>query len=225
MAVDECLLYRYGASGDTVLRIYGWSRPCITIGYFQGAREEVNLERCEHSRVDVVRRITGGGAVFHDMEVTYSLVTGRFPSDIMASYRGICDMVISGLGRMGLDASFSPLNDVTVKGRKVCGNAQTRKGGALLQHGTILLDVDVEKMFSLLNVPTAKIRDKAIAGVKERVAGIGRTFGQTTEALKRGAQDAFGCELDTMSLSREDTTECRRIMAARYSQESWTHRR
>lgn len=225
MAVDECLLYRYGAAGDTVLRIYGWSRPCITIGYFQGAREEVNLERCGHSGADVVRRITGGGAVFHDMEVTYSLVAGRFPSDIMASYRDICDMVISGLGRMGLDASFSPLNDVTVKGKKVCGNAQTRKGGALLQHGTILLDVDVERMFSLLNVPTAKIRDKAIADVKERVAGIGRTFEQTAEALKRGAQDAFGCELDTMSLSQENITECRRIMAARYSQESWTHKR
>ena len=225
MAVDECLLYRYGAAGDTVLRIYGWSRPCITIGYFQGAREEVNLERCERSRVDVVRRITGGGAVFHDMEVTYSLVAGRFPLDIMASYQSICEMVIIGLGHMGLDASFSPLNDVTIKGRKVCGNAQTRKGGALLQHGTILLDVDVEKMFSLLNVPTAKIRDKAIADVKDRVAGIGRTFGQTAEALKRGAQDAFGCELDTMSLSREDITECEKIMAARYSQESWTRRR
>lgn len=225
MAVDECLLYRYGAAGDTVLRIYGWSRPCITIGYFQGAREEVNLERCERSRVDVVRRITGGGAVFHDMEVTYSLVAGRFPLDIMASYRSICEMVISGLGRMGLDASFSPLNDVTVNGRKVCGNAQTRKGGALLQHGTILLDVDVEKMFSLLNVPTAKIRDKAIADVKDRVAGIGRTFEQTAEALKMGAQDAFGCELDAMSLSQEDITECGSIMAARYSQESWTHRR
>lgn len=225
MAVDECLLYRYGAAGDTVLRIYGWSRPCITIGYFQGVREEVNLERCEHSQVDVVRRITGGGAVFHDMEVTYSLVTKRFHSDIMASYRSICDMVVLGLGHMGLDASFSPLNDVTVNGRKVCGNAQTRKGGALLQHGTILLDVDVEKMFSLLNVPTAKIRDKAIAGVKERVAGIGRTFEQTADALKRGAQDAFGCGLDTMSLSGKDIAECRRIMAARYSQSSWTHKR
>ena len=225
MAVDECLLYRYGAAGDTVLRIYGWSRPCITIGYFQGVREEVNLERCEHSRVDVVRRITGGGAVFHDMEVTYSLVAGRFPSDIMASYKSICDMVVLGLGRMGLDASFSPLNDVTVNGKKVCGNAQTRKAGALLQHGTILLDVDVEKMFSLLNVPTAKIRDKVIADVKERVAGIGRTFEQTAEALKGGAQDAFGCELDTMSLSQEDIAECRRIIATRYSQESWTYRR
>ncbi|MXY38044.1 MAG: lipoate--protein ligase family protein [Cenarchaeum sp. SB0664_bin_35] len=225
MAVDECLLYRYGVTGDTVLRIYGWSRPCITIGYFQGVREEVNLDRCEHSQVDVVRRITGGGAVFHDMEVTYSLVTSRFHSDIMESYRSICDMVVLGLGYMGLDALFSPLNDVTVNGRKVCGNAQTRKGGALLQHGTILLDVDVEKMFSLLNVPTTKIRDKAIADVKERVAGIGRTFEQTTDALRRGAQDAFGCGLDNMSLSGNDIAECKRIMATRYSQRSWTHKR
>ena len=225
MAVDECLLYKYGAAGYTVLRIYGWSRPCITIGYFQGAREEVNLERCRRSGVDVVRRITGGGAVFHDMEVTYSLVAGKFPSDIMISYQGICDMIIRGLGHMGMDASFSPLNDITIRGKKICGNAQTRRGGALLQHGTILLDVDVKKMFSLLNVSTAKIRDKAIADVTKRVMGIGKTFEQTAEALKRGAQDAFGCELDPMSLSSEDITECKRIMTTRYSRDSWTHKR
>lgn len=225
MAVDECLLYRYGAVGDTVLRMYGWSKPSITIGYFQGAHEEVNLGQCERSQVDVVRRITGGGAVFHDMEVTYSLVTRRFPSDIMVSYQNICQMVILGLAKMGLTASFSPLNDVTINGKKVCGNAQTRKSGALLQHGTILLDVDVDKMFSLLNVSTAKMRDKAVADVKSRVAGIGRTFRQTIEALKGGAQDAFGCELDTMSLSKKDLAECRRIMAARYSQQSWTYKR
>lgn len=225
MAVDEHLLYQYGTADTTILRIYGWSRPCITVGYFQGAREEVNLERCEQQGVDVVRRITGGGAVYHDMEVTYSLVTKRFPLDVMESYQSICNMILLGLAHMGMDASFSPLNDITIHGRKICGNAQTRKAGVLLQHGTILLDVDIEKMFSLLNVSTTKIQDKAIADVKERVAGIGRTFEQTAQALKRGAQDAFGCELDTMLLSSDDITKCNRIMATRYSNESWTHKR
>jgi len=221
MAVDEFLLYN---CKEPILRIYGWSKPCISIGYFQNI-DEVNYKKCNEKNVDVVRRITGGGAVFHDMELTYSFVTKNFPQSILESYKEICEIIIQALKNLGLDAKFSPLNDVTVNEKKVCGNAQTRKNNTLLQHGTILLDVDVEKMFSLLNVPIEKISDKKISDVKNRVAGISKTFEQVSDALKSAARDVFGCELDPIKLNQEELESCQKLMVKKFSSENWTFRR
>jgi len=221
MAVDEFLLYN---CKEPILRIYGWSKPCISIGYFQNI-DEVNYKKCNEKNVDVVRRITGGGAVFHDMELTYSFVTKNFPQSILESYKEICEIIIQALKNLGLDAKFSPLNDVTVNEKKVCGNAQTRKNNTLLQHGTILLDVDVEKMFSLLNVPIEKISDKKISDVKNRVAGISKTFDQVSDALKSAARDVFGCELVPFKLNQEELESCQKLMDEKFSSENWTFRR
>ena len=221
MAVDEFLLYN---CKEPVLRIYGWSKPCISIGYFQGI-DEVDYKKCHEENVDVVRRITGGGSVFHDMELTYSFVTKDFPQNIMESYQEISELVIQALKKFGIDAKFSPLNDVTVDGKKVCGNAQTRKNNALLQHGTILLEVDVEKMFSLLNVPIEKISDKKISDVKNRVAGISKTFDQVSDALKSSARDIFGCDLVSFKLNNEELESCQKLMDEKFSSKNWTFRR
>jgi len=221
MAVDEFLLYN---CKEPILRIYGWSKPCISIGYFQNI-DEVNYKKCNENNVDVVRRITGGGAVFHDMELTYSFVTKNFPESIIKSYEEISEVIIQALKILGLDAKFSPLNDVTVNGKKVCGNAQTRKNNTLLQHGTILLEVDVEKMFSLLNVPIEKISDKKISDVKDRVAGISKTFDQVSDALKSSAIDIFGCELVPFKLSQEELESCQKLMDEKFSSKNWTFRR
>jgi lipoate---protein ligase len=98
--------------------------------------------------------MTGGGAVLHDSELTYSFITREYPQNILESYRMICDPIINCLVNLGFnEVKFAALNDVVVDGKKVSGNAQTRKEGILLQHGTILLDVDPEKMFTLLKVP------------------------------------------------------------------------
>lgn len=221
MAVDEFLLYN---CKEPVLRIYGWSKPCISIGYFQNI-DEVDYKKCNDMNVDVVRRITGGGAVFHDMELTYSFVTKNFPQSIMESYKEISEVIIQALKNLGLDAKFSPLNDVTVDGKKVSGNAQTRKNSTLLQHGTVLLEVDVEKMFSLLNVPTEKISDKKISDVKNRVAGISKTFDQVSDALKSSARDVFGCDLVPFKLNQKELESCQKLMDEKFSSENWTFRR
>jgi len=221
MAVDEFLLYN---CKEPILRIYGWSKPCISIGYFQNI-DEVDYKKCNDMNVDIVRRITGGGAVFHDMELTYSFVTKNFPQSILKSYEEISELIIQALKKLGLDAKFSPLNDVTVNGKKVCGNAQTRKNSTLLQHGTILLEVDIEKMFSLLNVPIEKISDKKISDVKNRVAGISKTFDQVSDALNSSAIDVFGCELVPFKLSQEELESCQKLMDKKFSSENWTFRR
>lgn len=221
MAVDEHLLNN---CNEPILRIYGWSRPCVSIGYFQ-SRDEVNYEKCKNEHVDVVRRITGGGAVFHDMELTYSFITKDFPQSVIKSYEKISELVIHALKKLGLDAKFSPLNDITVNERKVCGNAQTRKNNTLLQHGTILLEVDIEKMFSLLNVPIEKISDKSISDVKDRVAGISKEFVQVSDSLKSSVCDVFGCESEPHSLNQEELESCLKLMNEKYSRDDWTFRR
>lgn len=221
MAIDEYLLYN---CNDPVLRIYGWSKQCISIGYFQST-DEVDFKKCKEQNVDVVRRITGGGAVFHDMEVTYSFVTKDFSQGIMESYKEISEIVIQALKKLGLDAKFSPLNDVTVNEKKVCGNAQTRKNNTLLQHGTILLKVDVEKMFSLLRVSKEKISDKNISDVKNRVAGISKTFDQVSDALKNSTRDIFGCELVSYTLSDKELESCQKLADEKFSDEKWTFKR
>jgi len=221
MAVDEFLL---GKSNDPVLRIYGWSRPCVSIGYFQSI-DEVDYEKCKKQGVDVVRRMTGGGAVFHDKELTYSFVTKKFPNNIMESYQQICQLIISALKSLGFAAKFSPLNDITINGKKVCGNAQTRKNNTLLQHGTILLDVDVERMFSLLNVPLKKIEDKKILDIKNRVMGISKKFDEVADALKSSAKKNFQCELAPYQLDQKDQDSCKKIMNEKYSNKDWSFRR
>lgn len=220
MAVDEFLL----GCEEPVLRIYGWSRPCVSIGYFQSI-DDINYERCVKEKIDVVRRSTGGGAVFHDAELTYSFVTKNFPQNILRSYEEVCQVIIGALEKLGLAAKFSPLNDVTVNGRKVCGNAQTRKNGRLLQHGTILLDVNAELMFSLLNVPQEKIQDKQITNPKDRVLGIGKKFDDVSDALKNSARETFGCVLVPYDLEKYELEACDKIMREKYSTRQWTCKR
>ena len=221
MAIDEFLLYN---CSDPVLRIYGWSKPCISIGYFQST-DDINYKKCLEQNIDIVRRITGGGAVFHDMELTYSFVTKNFPQGILESYKEISGIIIQALKKLGLDAKFSPLNDVTVNGKKVCGNAQTRKNNTLLQHGTILLKVDIEKMFSLLNVPIEKISDKKISDVKNRVSGISKTFDQVSEALKDSTRDVFGGKLVSYTLNQEELKSCQKLADEKFSTNNWLLKR
>lgn len=173
MGVDEAIM----KSGIPTLRLYQWSPPAISIGYFQSLEAEVKTEVCKKQGIDIVRRITGGGAVFHDKELTYSLVMPEknMPSEIIKSYEMICALIVNALRDLKIKASFHPINDILVKNKKISGNAQTRKQGMLLQHGTILLDVDVDRMFSLLKVPDEKMRGKLIKVVKERVTSVHET--------------------------------------------------
>ena len=222
MAIDEFLVMNQ--LDYPILRIYGWSNPCVSIGYFQSI-DDVNHERCRQEGVDVLRRITGGGAVFHDKEITYSFVTKEFPQKILDSYREICEIVILTLKHCGFEAEFSPLNDVTVKGKKVCGNAQTRKNNKLLQHGTILLQADAKRMVSLLNIPIEKIAGKNISNIGDRVIGISENFDKVSELMKKSAKEIFQCELVPFSLDEDDLTTCKEIMKEKYSNKSWNFKR
>ncbi|MDR1211298.1 MAG: lipoate--protein ligase family protein [Spirochaetaceae bacterium] len=205
MGLDQTLLEGAGGESLPCLRFYGWKPRAVSIGYFQGLDEEVNVFSCGERGVDVVRRLTGGGAVFHNAELTYSLILSLdhplARRSIQESYRILCAGIVRGLKNFGLDASFVPINDIEYKGKKISGNAQTRKNGALLQHGTVLLDNDPELMFELLKVVPEKAGARPpVAGVKQRVSSLseilGREvpYGEALAAISRGFGEALDIE-------------------------------
>jgi lipoate-protein ligase A len=199
--------------------------------------EEVDLSFCRSRRIDYIRRITGGGAVYHDYEgeITYSIILPKghslAPDDILESYRLLCGGVVEALGHLGIVAEFKPINDVTAGGKKVSGNAQTRRHSCVLQHGTILLDLDVETMFSVLKVSQEKISDKMIADVKERVTSIrdlldrAVSFDELRAALKAGFAKALGVELVHGELTTNETQTAERVKSERYGKDEWNLKR
>lgn len=224
MAIDEALIESIGEV--PILRTYGWRPAAVSIGYFQSMNEEVDVPKCREIGVDIVRRLTGGGAVLHENELTYSFISRRYPQNIVESYKWICDAIVISINRLGFDASFVPLNDIVIAGKKVSGNAQTRRKGVLLQHGTILLDVNVNKMFSVLKVPSEKLRDKIIKDVKERVTSLaGTTYDDMATSLKASFAAKFEAKLIADTMSTEEISHARWLAERKYSNNEWNLRR
>jgi lipoate---protein ligase len=224
MALDQALMSTVGDS-IPILRIYGWKPCAVSIGYFQSLKEEVDIKKCKKLGIDVVRRITGGGAVLHEHELTYSFITKRYPANIMESYELICEPVVMCLRNLGFNAQFSPLNDIDVDNKKVSGNAQTRRNNILLQHGTILLDVDVDKMFSVLNVPSEKMKDKVIQDVKARVMGLKKTFDEVASGLQESFGRKFGAEIFRDDIKTDEEIEAKIFQKYKYSSDDWNYKR
>lgn len=209
MGIDEALLeFIRDSKSSPTIRFYRWKPSAVSIGTFQSMEKEVNVQRCRELGIDYIRRITGGGAVFHDFsgEITYSVIAplSFFPKGIRESYKFICGWIVSGLETIGINANFVPINDIVVDGRKISGNAQTRKEGVLLQHGTVLYDVDIRKMFSVLNVSAEKISDKMIKSAEERVTSVVKHANISIDGLcdalingfTKDKQFEFGCLRD-----------------------------
>lgn len=235
MAIDEALLKlnAEGKSPNTV-RFWRWLPSTVSIGCFQSVEREVDLEVAKRYGVDVVRRMTGGGAVFHDHggELTYSVVCrqGEVPDDIIEAYRLICGGLLRGFQQLGLQAEFRPVNDVLVNGRKISGSAQTRRWGSVLQHGTVLISPNVRQMFELLRVSPEKISDKFIASVYERVTTVERelgrkpSFDEVREAMTKGFADALNIELVEDELTRDELGLVTGLKQ-KYASEEWLRKR
>ncbi|MBI2144706.1 lipoate--protein ligase family protein [Candidatus Woesearchaeota archaeon] len=233
MALDEAIsqAVRTRESQPTI-RFYKWQPSAVSIGYFQSLQDEVDTELCKKIGVDIVRRRTGGGAVYHDStgEITYSIIApeGMFPKGITESYQEICGWIVKALGKIGIAAEFKPINDIITNGKKISGNAQTRRNGILLQHGTILYKLDVATMFSLLKVPKEKISDKFIADVKQRVTSVTDINPQITEQqLKDALIAAFteGKEFELGSVTANEKAAAEKLAKERYSSDEWNNLR
>ena len=238
MAIDEaiCKLRSENKSPNTI-RIYRWKPSAVSIGYFQLVDQEVNLEACKKMGVDVVRRMTGGGAVYHSYEgeVTYSIIINqdhpKVPDDIIKSYEVICSGIVVALENLGIKAKFKPINDIDVNGRKISGNAQTRRWGVIVQHGTILLDTDIRTMFTVLQVSKEKISDKMIKSVEERVTTIRKELGrdvsfeEVTDSLKQTLPNVFDAKPYEGQLSEEEKGLAMKLKREKYSTNDWIFKR
>ncbi|MDR0387833.1 MAG: lipoate--protein ligase family protein [Treponema sp.] len=243
MGLDEALLESVGR-GDSppVLRFYGWEPPAVSVGYFQGLEEEVDIRACKDRGIGVIRRITGGGAVFHRAELTYSVILpAGHPlagASIHDSYRILCGGVIRGLALLGLNARFAPINDILCGDRKISGNAQTRRKDTVLHHGTVLLDLDADLMFSLLRVPEEKMKGRLARDVKARVTslraqGISAGFKETEGAMIEGFRQALDLEF-TVPLSAPsypdgpesaEDERARELALERFASPEWLYKR
>lgn len=235
MAIDEALL-KLSAEGKSpnTIRFWRWLPSTVSLGCFQSVEHEVNLEAAKKYGVDVVRRITGGGAVFHDHdgELTYSVVCkqGDAPDDIIESYRLICGGLVNGFKNLGLEAEFKPVNDILSNGKKISGSAQTRRWGSVLQHGTILISPDVRKMFELLKVSPEKISDKFIASVFERVTTVERELGrkpsfeEVRDAMGRGFEEALDVGFFAGGLTSGEL-ELSAKLKPKYASDEWLRKR
>ena len=239
MGLDEAILdsVSQGLCLPT-LRFYGWDPPAVSLGYFQGLQEEIDIEACRAFGIDAVRRITGGGAVFHHHEVTYSIVIPlEHPlarASIIDSYRLLLAGIIEGLAELGIQAEFAPINDIVSAGKKISGNAQTRKNGCILQHGTIIVEVDVDLMFSILRVPQEKTKGKLIEDIKSRVTSIRRClsvpdsvsfeelFSTTIAALEKGFARALNLSYERSEPTDLELQNAERLAREKFSNYQWT---
>ncbi len=244
MAIDEVLLQ----SKVPVLRFYRWRPPAISLGYFQRLEEEIDLEECKRQGIDYVRRITGGKAVLHDRELTYSFVISQelMPRSIIESYKVIGGAILIALENLGLKAEMSPAPlsknrmypkrssfcftapsyyEIVVNGKKIVGSAQVRKRGRILQQGSILIDLDIGKMCSLFKAGVE------VSQVQKRVTSLNNELGKEIEfedlasALRRGFEKNFAIELIPDELTRKERILTQERAATKFSTREWNHLR
>jgi lipoate-protein ligase A len=226
LALDEAIFDAVRARrSPPTLRLYGWEAPTLSLGYAQDPARDLDLAACAAAGVDVVRRATGGRAVLHDREVTYSVAvpagTPLFGAGVDAAYRAVAAGLLAGLRLLGVDAALAPAarggareprhpgcfatasrHEILAGGRKLVGSAQRRSGGAFLQHGSLLIAGHGERLARLLRPPAAAGggaggRDRGTGGM----AGLADllqpcpAYGRIAAAVAAGCAAAWGVRL------------------------------
>ncbi|MFA7690972.1 MAG: biotin/lipoate A/B protein ligase family protein [Methanofastidiosum sp.] len=228
MGLDESLLLLRAKNiiPDT-FRFYSFYPSCVSIGYFQSLKSSIDIDHCNRNNIDYVRRITGGGNVFHDCsgEITYSIVMSEknAPENILDSFEFLYGGIIEGLKKLNINANFKPLNDLMLNSKKLSGSAQTRKLGVILQHGTLMYNTNIELMERILRISDKKIE------IKKRVttlANEGYNFGkqELIKSLKEGFEEIYG-ESKKENISKEELSIARKLSKEKYETKEWNNKR
>jgi lipoate-protein ligase A len=264
MALDELLLESVIAGGAPVVRFYTWQPAALSLGVNQHIGE-INRAECANRGIGLVRRLTGGRAVLHQHELTYSVIAPdndpRVSGGVIESYRKISGALVLGLQSLGVDVSLAAPNKALLRavsaagrtseldlpeaaeiastngaicfdvssayeleahGRKLVGSAQARRGGAILQHGSVLLDIDWDAWVSVFSYATEAGKERARLKLPTRMTSLRHELGRTItapeaqDALATGFEQAMNISLAQDTLSAQEQAETRRIVEEKY---------
>jgi lipoate-protein ligase A len=233
VALDEVIAHEVAAGQrPPTLRFWDWDSPLVVIGSFQSVRNEVDPEGAQRHGIDVVRRVSGGGAMFMEPgnTITYSLVV---PTSLVEglsferSYSFLDEWVIEALADVGVAAHFVPLNDIASDRGKIGGAAQKRfVSGAVLHHVTMAYDIDADKMLEVLRIGREKMSDKGHRSANKRVDPMRSQTGLSREAILDAFTASFAARYRTRLTDYTDTEldEAQRLVETKFSTPEWTHR-
>lgn len=259
MALDEALLdWNSEGKMPPIIRFYGWNPATLSIGYFQKVEKEINMEAVKQHGLGFVRRPTGGRGVLHEHELTYSVIVSeehpKMPQTVTEAYRVISEGILKGFHYLGMDAYFAvpkteeerdslknPRSavcfdapswyELVVEGRKVAGSAQTRQKGVILQHGSILLDIEENKLFSLFKYPNERVKERMQKAFKNKAVAINEiskekiTLDQAKEAFRKGFAEGLNIDLKPYELSAAELEYVNKIAKDRYENDEWNFKR
>ncbi len=242
MALDEIAAETAAAGGPRTVRVYQWEPGCLSLGYHQDP-ETVDWAACREQGIDVTRRQTGGGGIYHDTsgDISYSITAPaeEFPSDLLEAYHQLCEPVLDAFERMGVDANFvdseagalytpacylralHPAHDIVAGGRKISGNAQYRRKDAVIQHGSLTYSVGADRHLStFVDPPTdPETFSNRVTGVDEQ-ADCSRA--DAVAALE--AALAEWCGATEGSWTDAELKKARERVAERYGDAEWVRR-
>jgi len=226
LAIEEYALKNLDIN-ETYLLFY-INAPSIIIGKNQNTIEEINTEYVEKNNIKVVRRLSGGGAVYHDLgNLNFSFIT-KDDGESFHNFKKFTEPVIRALKKLGVNAELSGRNDIVVEGRKISGNAQFSTRGRMFSHGTLLLNSEIENVVSALKVKKEKIESKGIKSIRSRVANISEFLDRdiTMDEFKNLLlQYIFEDEkeIPVYELTDKDWEEIHQLSAERYKNWDWNY--
>ncbi|QED47152.1 lipoate--protein ligase [Cytobacillus dafuensis] len=225
LAIEEYALKNLDID-ETYLLFY-INEPSIIIGKNQNTIEEINTEYVEGNGIHVVRRLSGGGAVYHDLgNLNFSFIT-KDDGDSFHNFRKFTEPVVHALQKLGVNAELSGRNDLTAEGRKISGNAQFSTKGRMFSHGTLLFDSEIDSVVSALRVKKDKIESKGIKSIRSRVANISEFLHEKItiqEFRSLILKSIFGGEdVQEYKLTEEDWGKIHQLSKERYQNWDWNY--
>ncbi|MFD2617824.1 lipoate--protein ligase family protein [Terrilactibacillus laevilacticus] len=254
MAMDECLL-EWHSHGELppIIRFYGWNPPGLSVGYFQKVEKRIDKEAVEQNGFRLVRRPTGGRAVLHDDELTYSVIVSEdhpeMPKSVTQAYRVISEGLLNGFRNLGLQADFAipegktgqtssavcfeepSWYELIVDGKKAAGSAQTRQKGVILQHGSIPLSINENELFSCFIYPNDRVKERAKRTFKDKAVAINHlmekkvTLDEVKSAFYRGFEEGLHIQLQPYKLTKEQLEKIEDLAENKYKTDAWNYTR
>ncbi|BAQ10138.1 lipoate-protein ligase a [Bacillus sp. OxB-1] len=227
LAIEEYVLKTMDVEKDAFLLFY-INEPSIIIGRNQNTVEEIDTEYVDANGIHVVRRLSGGGAVYHDLgNLNFSFIT-KDDGESFRNFKKFTEPVVKALAELGVVAKLEGRNDILIDGRKISGNAQFATNGRMFSHGTLLFDTEMDRVVKALRVRKDKIESKGIKSIRSRVANISEFLPEpmTIEQFRMEIlKSIFGGEenIQYAELTEEDWGKIHELSAERYANWDWNY--